>query len=144
MIIRILPNQVPRLWEAIKFAAVKANRIEEKDLPFYLNKLLADLLNDKAQCFVRIGEDRQLQAIIITKIIVDMLSGSKGLSINCLYSFESVPNEVWITTMKSLFEFAKASECKIISAYSSNERVFDLVSLVGFTERFRCFSMEVS
>jgi hypothetical protein len=143
MSIKLLPNQIPLLWESIKFAATKADRVNEKDLPFYLNRLLADLLSDKAQCFIRITPEHQLRALAITRFIQDVITGEKSLVVSCLYSFEPAQDGQWKSDMDEISRFAKVNGCKVISMYSSNNRVFDIVTMLGFKERFRNFSMEI-
>lgn len=143
MIIKVLPNQIPQLWDAIKFAAVSVDRIGENERPLYLNRLLAALLNDTAQCFVRMNGERQLQGIAITRFTQDEVTGERSLFINCLYSFQGVDRDQWESDFAYIREFAKVSGCKNITAYSNNPRVFEIVESVGFKERYRCFITEV-
>jgi len=143
VVIKLLPDQVPQLWEAIKFASLKADTIEEKDRQLYLNRLLQSLLSSKAQCFVRLDNERQLMALTITRIMNDEVTGEKSLFINCLYSFKRVLDEQWKEEFEILKRFAEKQGCVKITTYSSNKRVFEIVSLLGFTERYRCFIMEV-
>jgi len=85
MFIKILPSQVPMLWEHIKYAAVHADRLREGDVENYLNALLGDLLSDKAQCFVRMDGERLLLAVVITRFLSDGMTGDKSLLIQfCL------------------------------------------------------------
>src|SRR4030065_2714353 len=139
MVIKLLPNQVPKIWDAIKFAAANADRINEKDLPLYLNRLLAALLSEKAQCFLRLDEGRQLLAVAITRLIQDEITGEKSLFLNCLYSFKRVPAEEWRADQKVLVDFAKRQGCKKMIAFSNSEKVFKMATAHGFSERYRCF-----
>jgi hypothetical protein len=143
MFIKLLPSQVPQLWNQIKFAALKTDRLDDKDKEPYLNKLLAALLSDKAQCFIRLSEDRTLLAIVITRITADEISGAKALLINCLYSFQGVQDQEWIDDLEIIKGFARKVDCKKIITFSNNQRVFDLASTLGFNERYRSFGLEV-
>lgn len=143
MFVKLLPNQIPSLWEQIKFAIVSADRIEEGARESYLINTLHALLSDQAQCYVRVDEQRLLQAVVITRFIKDEMTGDRTLLIQSLYSFQTVPEDIWITDMNTVEALAINSGCKKIMAYSNNERVFALAGRLNFNERFRCFVKEV-
>lgn len=140
MFIRVQSNQVPLVWDSIKYAATNADRVNPKDLPAYLLNILYELLCDRAQCFVRYGEDKILTGLVITKIMTDEMTKDKSLSIYSLYSFQSQDDGSWINDLKVVEKFAKNVGCKRILAYSNNPRVFELSQAIGFEERYRCFS----
>ena len=143
MVIRLPPSQVPMLWDAIKFAAAKTAGISDSDLSLYLNRLLNSLLNSTAHCFVRLDENRELMAVGITRIIVDVVTGEKSLFIDCLYSFKGVDSKQWEDDIEIVKDFAIKQGCKKITTYTSSERVSEIVKASGFKERFRCFMLEV-
>lgn len=143
MTIQILPNQISKVWDSIKYAIAKVERLSEADIKSYYNTLLVALLNDKAQCFVRLDENKQLIGIAVTRLINDEVTGDKALVVSCLYSFKSVDMEFWKSDIEMIKQFARTSGCKKIIAYSTNERVYEIVQSIGFTERFRSFIMEV-
>jgi hypothetical protein len=143
MAIRLLPIQIPQLWDAIKFASVNVDRIPEKDQPLYLRNLLIALLNDKAQCFIHQNGNRQLVAIAITRINQDIVTGEKALLVSCLYSFGGISLDEWTKHMELVKQFARNSGCKKISFYSNNERVYEMVRFMNFVERFRCFTFDL-
>ena len=143
MIHKIVASQIPQFWDTIKFAALNADNIAENDRQLYLNNLLAFLLCDKAQCFVRSNETRELLAIVITRITKDEITGEKALYISSLYSFKAVPNMQWESDIKAIERFAHANGCKKIIAVSNNQRVFEIANKLGFVERYRSFALEV-
>jgi hypothetical protein len=137
-------DQIPATWNAIKYAAASANmnKISNEELPVYLNKLLASLLNETSQCFIRLDEENQLSAIALTRINQDATSGERSLFIICLYSFKFVEEGQWKTDMEDLKSFARKSNCKRITFYSNNERIYEMANTLGFTEYYRCFTMD--
>jgi hypothetical protein len=141
--IRLLPAQITKFWEIIKFAATKADRVEQENLPYYLNELLHSLLSDKAQCFFKLDENRVLTSVIITKILIDKNSNKKYLSIECLYSFKRVDNQEWVDTFDILKKFAKSEKCEYISGISNNKRAWEIGELGGFRELNRKFILKV-
>ena len=144
MFIKLLPTQIPKNWEIIKFAAINADRIASSDWTLYLNRLLHALMAGKAQCFFRIDqESREVTALSITRLVMDEVTGEKTLFINCVYSFKSASGKRWAADFNVLKEFAVKEKCKKITTYSNNSRVFEIVEALGFEERYKCYVMEV-
>lgn len=143
MAIMLVPDQIPRFWEAIKFAAINAEMVEEKYRDNFLNRLLYLLLSSRAQCFVRLSEDRKLQMIGLTSIQVDPIRDEKTLFAYSLYSFEKVPGEVWIKDLENLKDWAKASGCKTLTAWTNNDKSITLFNMLGWKKRFDLFILDI-
>ena len=143
MFIRLTPEQIPRLWEAIKFAVLQIDDINKGDQALYLNRLLHALLSGKAWCIVRMDEDRKLLGIGILRIIDDDITGESAIFIECIYSFARTPIDIWKEVLDLTIKYAKKEKCNKITTYSANPRVFDIAKELGFDERYRYFEMEV-
>ena len=139
MTIMLTPDEIPRFWEAIKFSAINGDFVEKEFVQRYLNKLLYDLLSGKAQCFVRLSNKRRLQMIGITKLLVDEVRDEKTLFINSLYSFEKVDSSTWLVDFEFVKRFAKASNCKSITTWTSSEKASHLCELIGMQSRFKSY-----
>lgn len=139
----INPDQVPLLWNSIKYAAVNAQFVEEEFRERFLNNLLYQLLSSKAQCFVRIDEDRKVQAIALTKVQFDETRDERSLFVTCLYSFVKVDDDTWKNDIEILKKYAKKLGCKFITAWATSDKISDLISMMGMRERFKSFVMEV-
>ena len=143
MITKLLASQIPTFWENIKFAVVKVDKVREENQQQYLNELLHALLNEKAQCFVRLNEDRSIIALYVTRIRVDNITSKKYLFIQNVYSFKAVVDGVWIEDANFLKEFAKKEECLYLSFYSHNKRIWEVGEMVGFREKYRVFDFRL-
>ena len=143
MVIKLLLNQIPRFWEAIKFASVSAEDVKEEDRRDYLNNLLHSLLNDKSQCFVGLDDERKLLGVAVTQLVADKTTGSKDLFLKVLYSWKYADIEEWKDRLNLVKDFAKSEGCKHIYFESRNPRVWQVGEAVGFKEHFRTFRMEV-
>lgn len=143
MITRVLPNNIPKIWEVIKFTTSKTSGLEGNELQLYHIDLLHNLLNNKSQCFVRFDEDRKITAVEISRIVSDEITKEKTLFLESLYSFVSVSVDEWQSNIDFIRKFAEKQECKKITTYTRISRVYDIVESIGFKERFRCFAMEV-
>ena len=140
MTINLLASQIPMFWEAIKFAVKKADGI---DSPKYFNNLLQALLNNKAQCFVRLSEDRRLIGICITRVLADRLTDEQYLYVQSLYSWKYEPDEIWQKDFDLLKATARKLNCKYVGCTSSSSRMFDVYQSVGLIEQMRIYSVRV-
>ena len=143
MLIKILPDQVVQLWEPIKYAATMADEVDEKDMPKYLNELLHALLNEKAQCFVRIDDKREIATIGITRLLFNNVTGEKYLQIQIGYAFKKSEDYLWKQDWEVMKEFAKKENCSYVGVMSRNKRVWELGKLIGMTETYRVFSVKL-
>lgn len=142
MVIKLLSAQIPAFWENIKFACKQADEVEEKDYQAYFNELLQMLLNEKAQCWVRLNEKRELQAMLITRVLLDKITDKKCLFLQCLYSFNVVDKEVWHREFLLIKAFADTEKCTRITFDSKNPKIWELAQSVGFKEHHRNFIFE--
>jgi hypothetical protein len=143
MIIKLLPTQIPEFWELIKYAIAKVYELEDKDYQSNFNSILFKLLNDKAQCWIRVTEGRKLIALMITEIQVDRISGDKYLVPDVLYSWRVSDDNQWIGDFEFIKEFAVKEGCKRIIVESKNPRMWQIFNLLDFKDSFRRFTLEV-
>lgn len=142
-IIQVLPTQIPTVWEQIKFAATKADEVDTKNLQQYLTKLLHELLNGKAQCFIRIDDNRNLLALLITNLSCDKITGETFLYLKCIYSFQLANDETWARDMRFVVRFAKKEGCSYISFDSRHQRIYEINEKLGFKETSRSYRIGI-
>ena len=142
MVIELLPDQIPRLWEAIKYGVVHTGNISEKDRPAYLCCLLHALLSSKAHCFIWLNDERDLIAICITRVLHDEITGGKSIVIESIYSFERSTLNIWRAGLKLIIKLAKRKDCTKVIALALDPRVCDIAKKLGLIERYRSFEME--
>lgn len=139
MTIKLLPTQIPLVWEIIKWVCKQVNEIEEKALPAYCNELLQALLSNKAQCWIRLNGDKHLIALLITRLCFDKITDDKYIFLQALYSFVKVDGSVWQEEMKLMRDFSDKEGCKHIAFDSRHPRVWELAIQLGFKEKSRTF-----
>ena len=143
MAVVLTADQIPQFWEAIKFACVNADEIDEKFLPKYLNRLLYQLLSSKAQCHVRLDEGRQLQALAVTKLLTDNITDEKTLFISCVYSFIKTDPSIWLSDMIGLSSFAKKNNCKSITISTNIDELASLLESTGLRHRYKSYILNI-
>lgn len=143
MTIKLLSLQIPTFWQSIKYAAIKADGVKRDSIQKYLNELLLDLLNDTAQCFVRLDDEKQLQAIMITRLKDDKLYEKRYLLIQCMFSFIKVSDDIWTDDMMFLNQFAQKEQCSQIIFETTNKQIIDLAEKYNFKYSFTTMSYNV-
>ena len=144
MIIKLTPPQVVTYWELIKFANINGDLVAEDHRQQVLNETLHALLNETAQCFLRLNSERRVMSVMLTRIQTSRPSGEKFLFIQCIFSFQNVSDEEWRDDWKYIQNFAQAAECKYIEAESSNGKIFQLMQKLGARELCRIFKYELN
>lgn len=134
-------NDIPYFWEAIKKTVRDSDDVQEKDLPSYLTELLYSLLTSNAQCFVRLSDDRILEALAVTRVQFNKQTNEKYLYIQALYSWQVVDSDVWRADMDFIRQFAEKEGCRYVGCQSSNPRIWNICASIGFIEAGRLFSL---
>ena len=140
---KLLSVQIVHFWDAIKYACIKADEVDEKNLASYFNELLQALLSDKAQCFVILDEQRILHGIAITRITVDKVQDKKEVLLQAFYSMRTVSDVETRKYFNILLELAKKESCTGITFSSRNEKIWYMAGLVGCKEKNRNFTFEL-
>lgn len=143
MIIRLLPDQVAKFWEHVKWAVASTGRIPESVQGQFFNIGLQQLLTEKAQCWLCLSEERKLKAIFISRITEHPLHGVKQLQIYSLYGFERISDEDYEEGFNYLVTFAKNAKCKEIFLNSNHPRVWHQVEKNGYEQVYKTFKKEV-
>ena len=138
-IIRLLPAQVPQVWDAIKLAAVRSQEVSESALPQTCLRLLHGLLSDTVQCLVSLDEDRTILQIALTQVRVHQITGQRDLEIIGLYSFKLMQEDDALASMDLFRRIARSQECQQIVVSSRNPRLWKLYETLGFTASHRSY-----
>jgi hypothetical protein len=145
MILKVANIKIPDVWDKIKFSLSQVEGLTDKISAERYNYILASLLTDKSQCFLRVsGRDGvTIKALMVTEIHKDPVFNINILKIICLYAFGVNNKEDWGTDYGFLLDFAKSVNCTEILFESSNPRVIELARSVGFVEKFTTFGYKL-
>lgn len=143
MHIKVMPSQIPQVWEHIKFGIAQIGEIPQEYLSAYCLKLLCDLLSEKAQCWVSLNEDRVLLNISVTKLSQNTTTDEKELYIEGFYAFQGTTP----TTMEKLFAlyqgFAKQAGCVRVVSNTKVPRACEILERHGFQPGRRTYTRTV-
>jgi len=143
MLIKLIPKQIPVFWDTIKYGCRSANTVHQEHYQPYFNELLHALLSDKAQCFVRLDENRVIIAILVTRFIGNKITGEKDFHLQSAYSFKTEPKDVWAKDFKVLVDVALKANCANITFETSNPKLAALGTTFGFREVSRLYTYKI-
>ena len=137
----IQPSQVPKVWDYVKLAIEASKDVEGESLSRYLNNLLMNLLSNKAQCFVRLSSERSVEAVLITRIVADNITGDKALMVVTLFIMTGADDEKWEEQFKLVKDFASKTHCKRIIIRTNNELIINMAKPRGFKTVYKCLTL---
>lgn len=134
MLNKLLPEQVAKFWDIIKFAAEQSLPPTVVDSPDNMNRLLAAALSGAIAVWVTYEKKEvvvSLEGIVITNFLYDNVSDTRSLLIYSLYGYNSISSEGWREGFKGLAKYAKARGCNQIVAYTNSNAVIEAVKHLG-------------
>ena len=146
MLVLLLPSQISDKWNAIKYAISEAIPPTASESPEVMNNILMSLLNGSSQCWASYqdnGTVKSVDAILVTTIIEDFVSGTKTLQIYSLYGTKPIDDVSWIEGLATLKKYAKANNCIKVTAYSNVERIEEVVEFLGGEVEWKFISFAV-
>ena len=131
MLVKLLPIQIAKLWDIIRYGLVRTWPIGSENSSERVQDVLRNLLTETIQCWMAKDGDEFL-GFLLTKINICDVTGSRSLNVMSLFGFKIVPDEQWVAGMQQLIEFAKANDCSFITATSDNAKILRLLERFKF------------
>ncbi len=144
MIIQLLPEQITTHWEIIKFGALSVNLlVSEQRTMVYCRNLLKNLLSGKYQCWLVLAPDRQIKAVAITRIFIDV-GDIPHLVIDVAYGFTASTEQEKAEFAHHMRQFAESTGCETVIGYVTSEIAERAARQIGMEETFKVYSMRVA
>jgi hypothetical protein len=145
MLTKLLPDQVSKFWDVIKYAVENSLPPTVVDRPDKMNRILSSMLCGNTEVWVSYKQGTyKFEAILVTKFIYDDDSGTKNLLIYSLFSYEHMDESSWIEGKDALIEYAKNTGCSLIIAYSANPQISKMAKMLGADTSFTLISYPVN
>lgn len=144
MLTKLLPDQISKFWDIIKFAIEGSLPPTVTDNPSKMNHILSALLSGKAQCWAsyeKSGDSRQFDGIVVTQITVDNVSATKNLLLYCLYGYNTVSENSWRSGFDTLAKWGKSKGCARFVGYTDNPRIVEIVKMFGGEAKYTFISI---
>ena len=141
MILRLLPSQVPKWWELIKFGTLSVNGlVSEPRVMEYCNNLLASLMSEKYQAWVGVDDTtKEIKGVAITAIRKD-IGGIPYLLIEAVYGFVASPLNDHDDFASQMVAFARNAGCDSVYADITIPRIkmaAERLGMIKVSERYR-------
>ena len=147
MLTRLIPEQISKFWDIIKYAIENSLPPIVNESPDKMNNILTSLLSDKSQCWVSStleGNNRKFEGVVITRVLYDDASDTKNLLIYCLYGYELVNNDSWLKGLITLTKYAKSVGCSQIVGYTDIDYVVKLAKELGSESSYHFISFDIN
>ena len=132
MLVQLLPDQVAKYWEQIKFAVQSSFPPTTTAAEINLNKVLQSLLVGNLVAWASIDkESKKIVAIVTTTIMEDACADSRNLLIYSLFGLSDVGKQNWVDGYTTLMEYAKAKGCSKLVGFTKVEVIKKLAKHFG-------------
>lgn len=147
MLVKLVPEQISRIWDSIKLSIVAAAPPEMAQEGIEYEGILYSLLSGKMDAWISHGKSKkggmEPNGIMLTGVTVDQFTGTKNLLIYVYHLWRPARDIVHMSNVDTLKEYARAKGCKKLVAYSENPRIIDIGTKAGFNVDFRVLTLEV-
>lgn len=132
MVIKLLPEQVAKLWHVIRFGIAESFVPRERASNEVLQRYLVTLLSGERQAWAILNQDKGIAGVLVTRISIEGVTGERALSLDHIYAFEVLPKESWEFGWTVLEKFAKKNSCNAVVALTENERILQMATEYKF------------
>jgi len=146
MLTKMLPEQIAKFWDIIKFAVEQSLPPVAGEHPDKMNRILASALSGKAEVwasYTRGSESTKLEGIAVTRILYDDVSGTRSLLIYCIYGYTAISKNSWLHALEVMAKYAKSRGCQKMTAYTELPYLVSIARHLGADTRYTFVSFNV-
>lgn len=148
MIIKLLPEQISKSWDIIRYGILAIPSPISDNTPEGVRNILKHLLMGTVQCWALFEEDtlnggERITGFALTTIADDLISGAKFLNIYDLFFLSTPKQEDFENGLEAIQEFAKANKCNKITAYTKVSGILKVTEKLGFNTENRFIIKEL-
>jgi hypothetical protein len=145
MLVQLLPDQVAKYWEQVKFAVQSSFPPTTVAEDVNLNKVLESLLSGSLVAWVSVDkESRKIVAIVTTTIMEDACSSTRNLLIYSLFGVSNIGKENWTDGYETLMKYAKSKGCRHLVGFTRVELIKKLAKFYGGDVENTLISIDVN
>ena len=139
VLLRLQPGQISKYWDVVRYTLAVSVPPITKLTDRYFVKCLEALLAGKMQAWVFLEKvvSTKINAMVVTEIIGDPISGTKSLLVYAGTTFEVDPNlKEWKGATIKLMRFGKANNCVTMTSYVNNPRLMEIYKKLGICSEY--------
>lgn len=147
MLTELLPEDIPKYWDLIKYAAREALPPIVHGSHETMNRIFANLLAGGMTCFVsHTVRDGQtvIEGIVLTSVFEDMCSGTKSLLLYVVYGYGETTGETWISGHEYFSKYARSKGCVQMLGYTDLNKVKRIVEMFGGEARYTLLTIPLN
>lgn len=120
----VLPSkQVSEHWDMYKELIRLCIPITKDMIPDFMTNMLYSAMTGRIQCWMGFDEGNDLYLSMITKKVVDDLTGQKSLLVYALATYKQPSRELRMADFETFRKIAKSMGCPRFSAYTGSQAV---------------------
>lgn len=145
MLVKILKSDIPDYWKVLApMIQIAIPEFYEKEERNMVNILEAMLDGSLIGWFIYSeGENPQVLGLVTTHFVFDAIGGNKSLMVYSLYGVNNIPKKVWLDGVRTLTKFARANDCRSISAFTVLDNVKGIADKLGADVSTTLIKLEV-
>jgi len=146
MLTKLLPDQIAKFWDIIKYAVEESLPPIVGESPDKMQNILTGCLDGSLEVWIshkRTEDVTRIEAVVLTEFLYDRPSKTKSLLIYCLYGYEDIAKESWTEGLEVLKKYAKGRGCKQVVAYSEVPMIIELSKKLGGEARFMYLTFNI-
>lgn len=147
MLTRLLPDQISKFWDVIKYAIEESLPPIVGDHPDKMNRILTSTLSGSTDVWASHEKQEDInkfEGIVLTRILYDDASDTRNLLIYCLYGYDLVSNRSWLEGLMTILRYAEGKHCAQIIAYTEIPHIIELVKKLGGKATYTFISFNVN
>ena len=146
MLTKLLPEQISKFWDVIRYAISQSLPPVVGDHPDKMNNILISAMEgsiDVWASYVREGDKTRFEGIVLTEFLYDRPSRTKNLLIYCIYGYDKVDKQSWTDGLSTILKYAKGANCNQIVAYTDAPYIIEIVRQLGGEAKYTFISFDV-
>lgn len=146
MLTRLLPEQVSKLWNIIKYAIEQSVPPVSGEKPDKMNRILSSILCGKMDVWVSYvkGDNNKFEGLAVTEFLYNEPDGTKNLLLYSIYGYNPVENrKTYIEGLLTLMKYAKETNCSKMCAYTIDSGIVALAKRLGADTSYTLINFKV-
>ena len=134
MLTRLLPDQISKFWDVIKYAIEQSLPPIVGEHPDKMNRILSAALSGRVDVWAsyeKLENSIRFEGIAVTKMIYDDASDTKNLLVYCMYGYDKIDDNSWVRDLEAVARYAASKNCAQIIGYTDVPYIVELAKELG-------------
>ena len=143
MLVKLLPEQVVKVWNEVAISIEEAHPASMKLTPGAMNRVLRSILIGALEVWYITDDHGAKVGILTTNFNDDLISGTRSLNVYTLWASGGISRKIWLDGISTLFTYAKANNCQKITGFTIIPAVVELIKRAGGQAELTYVELEV-